>query len=143
MDGYTIKQVSERLHMPKDTLRYYDKLGLVCPKRSENGYRYYTGQDLLDLQYAEVMKFSGFTLAEIKQTFAYMRMRDACHLPELLQTMERKRHDLIRKQRLFHEMIAFISEVETAVAQKKEPAGVAEIDALVKGMFDEIRGQGQ
>ncbi|WP_297418946.1 MerR family transcriptional regulator [Clostridium sp.] len=62
MDTYSIQQVSDLLQIPKDALRYYDKLGLVCPNRSENRYRHYIEQDIIDLQYAEVMKFSGFTL---------------------------------------------------------------------------------
>ena len=48
---YSIQQVSELLRIPKDTLRYYDKLGLVSPSRGENRYRYYIEQDILDLQY--------------------------------------------------------------------------------------------
>lgn len=52
------QQASELLHMPKDTLRYYDKLGLVSPSRGENLYRCYTEQDILDLQYIETMKYA-------------------------------------------------------------------------------------
>lgn len=40
MKKYSIQQVSELLHMPKDTLRYYDKLELVSPSRGENRYRF-------------------------------------------------------------------------------------------------------
>ncbi|MFL0196291.1 MerR family transcriptional regulator [Clostridium sp. WILCCON 0269] len=42
MDTYSIHQVSNLSQMSKDILRYYDKLGLICPKCSENRYRYYT-----------------------------------------------------------------------------------------------------
>src|SRR5690625_3412814 len=40
--SFTIGEVSKILNIPIDTLRYYDKIGLVHPhKRGENNYRYY------------------------------------------------------------------------------------------------------
>ncbi|MED5020408.1 MerR family DNA-binding transcriptional regulator [Paenibacillus chibensis] len=39
---FTIGEVSKILDMPIDTLRYYDKIGLLPPgERDDNGYRYY------------------------------------------------------------------------------------------------------
>ncbi len=64
---WTIKQVSEQIGIPTDSLRYYDKLGIVSPKRAENGYRYYNQQDIEVLQYVTVMKYAHFSLAEIKE----------------------------------------------------------------------------
>ena len=73
MKEYSIQQVSEVLQMPKDTLRYYDKLKLVSPSRGENRYRYYTERDILDLQYIETFKYADFSLAEIRLFFSFMR----------------------------------------------------------------------
>lgn len=141
MNTYSIQQVSELLQMSKDTLRYYDKLGLVCPKRSENRYRYYTKQDIIYLQYAEVMKFSGFTLAEIGQIFQYKRARDINNFPELVRILNKKKLELIRKQKLFRSMLEFISEAETVIAQKKDPTDISKIDTLVKEIFEELRSK--
>lgn len=66
---YTIKQTSLKTNIPRDTLRYYDKIKLVCPQRQENGYRYYSEEDLLKLRYLSVMKYAHFSLDDIKQIF--------------------------------------------------------------------------
>lgn len=39
---YKIKKVSELSGVSVRTLHHYDKIGLLSPKKQENGYRYYT-----------------------------------------------------------------------------------------------------
>ncbi|MDL2254249.1 MerR family transcriptional regulator, partial [Ruminococcaceae bacterium OttesenSCG-928-I18] len=68
MKTYTVKQVSDMLKMPKDTIIYYDRLGIVSPVRGENGYRTYTDKDIRELKYVEVSKRNNFALQEIKQS---------------------------------------------------------------------------
>ena len=62
----TIKRISEITGIPADTLRYYDREGIVSPKRRENGYRYYDEADITILKYVVVMKYARFSLSEIK-----------------------------------------------------------------------------
>ena len=61
-----VKQMAEKTGFAIDSLRYYDKLGIVSPERGENGYRYYSERDYVLLQYVAVMKYANFTLSEIK-----------------------------------------------------------------------------
>lgn len=63
---WTIQQAAAKTGIPKDSLRYYDKMGILSPKRHQNGYRYYNDNDLAVLQSITVMKYAQFTLAEIK-----------------------------------------------------------------------------
>lgn len=63
---YTIQDIAKQLNLTKDTLRYYEKLGLVCPKRKVNGYRYYDEGDIEVLQYIGLMKYAKFTLKEMQ-----------------------------------------------------------------------------
>lgn len=63
MKSHSIRQTSELLLIPKDTLRYYDKLKLVSLSRDDYRYRSYTEQDILDLQYIETMQYADFILA--------------------------------------------------------------------------------
>ncbi len=62
----TIKDVSIELNISKDTLRYYDKIGLITPMREDNNYRYYTEENIVDLKYIKVMKYGVMTLHYIK-----------------------------------------------------------------------------
>ena len=45
-----IKEVEKMLQMNSQTIRYYDKLGFLNPKRDENGYRNYTMDDIKTLK---------------------------------------------------------------------------------------------
>jgi len=67
MEGYSIAQVSKKLNISKDALRYYDKEKLVTPTRGENKYRYYSQYDILNLMYLQVMRYADFSLDEIKR----------------------------------------------------------------------------
>lgn len=42
MKTYTIKEFEQITKISAFTLRYFDKIGLLCPNRGENGYRLYT-----------------------------------------------------------------------------------------------------
>ncbi|MCK4258009.1 MAG: MerR family transcriptional regulator [Halanaerobiales bacterium] len=49
-----------------DTLRYYDKIGLLTPNK-ENGQRKYCEEDLEKIKAITVLKKANFTLEEIKK----------------------------------------------------------------------------
>lgn len=42
----TIKEVEKCLDIPRATVRYYEKEGLIDPIREENGYRDYSEEDV-------------------------------------------------------------------------------------------------
>ena len=64
--SWTIRQTTETTGLSADTLRYYEKEGIIFPKRHENGYRYYDESDISALKNIVVMKYAHFTLAEMK-----------------------------------------------------------------------------
>ena len=64
--NWTIRQTTEATGLSADTLRYYEKEGIISPKRHENGYRYYDDSDISALKNIVVMKYAHFTLAEMK-----------------------------------------------------------------------------
>ncbi|GHU64586.1 transcriptional regulator [Clostridia bacterium] len=66
MDTYTIENTSVKLGLSKDTLRYYDRLGIVSPQRGENKYRYYSEADIVNLMFVRIMQYADFSLREIK-----------------------------------------------------------------------------
>ena len=65
-----IKAFSEKYNVPADTIRYYEKEGLLHPKRLENGYRYYDEDCANELKMLIVLKQLGFTLSEILELSA-------------------------------------------------------------------------
>ena len=63
---YNIGQVVKKLKINKETIRYYEKIGLLKDtKRDGNGYRIYTDDDIEILQFILMAKEYEFTLKEI------------------------------------------------------------------------------
>ena len=64
------KELEKRLGITKDTLRFYEKEGLVKPLRDENGYRHYSEEDVRIIEIIMFFRSIEFTIDEIKQLFA-------------------------------------------------------------------------
>ncbi len=65
---YSIRQLSELTGVSARTLRYYDQIGLLHPKRtSEAGYRYYGSKEVDLLQQILFYKERGFELSKISE----------------------------------------------------------------------------
>lgn len=62
-----IKEFSDRTGLTKDTIRYYEKFGLIArPRRNKNGYRDYDESMVIRVRMVSRAKELGFSLAEIK-----------------------------------------------------------------------------
>jgi MerR family transcriptional regulator, copper efflux regulator len=66
--GIQIGKVAERTGLSIDTIRFYQKIGLVKQAaRSEGGFRLFTDADVKDLAFIKKAQELGFSLTEIKQ----------------------------------------------------------------------------
>lgn len=61
-----IGELSARTGLSRDTLRFYEKRGLLRARRSENGYRDYPPEAVRWLAYVRQAQGLGFSLAEIE-----------------------------------------------------------------------------
>lgn len=62
-----IKAFAEKFGIRPDTIRYYEKEGLLEARRLDNGYRTYDEVCEKKLQFVLVLKQLGFTIKEIRQ----------------------------------------------------------------------------
>ncbi len=63
-----IGRLAEQAAVSTDTLRYYEKQGLLdAPARQANGYRRYDDADLARVRFVRSAQSLGFTLAEIRE----------------------------------------------------------------------------
>jgi DNA-binding transcriptional MerR regulator len=70
-DSYLIGQLAGLAGVGKDTIRYYEKIGLLPqPPRTASGYRVYGDRELRHLRFIRKAQFLGFTLAEIGRILA-------------------------------------------------------------------------
>ena len=65
-EKYSIGEVAQRLQVSTRTLRYYDQKELVKPTKADNGYRFYSENQVQQLQLIIYLKKLGFSLAKIK-----------------------------------------------------------------------------
>ncbi|OIK11608.1 MerR family transcriptional regulator [Bacillus sp. MUM 13] len=63
---YTITNLAREFKLTSRTIRYYEELGLLQPKRSSNGNRIYTNKEYALLRLILRGKRFGFSLEEIK-----------------------------------------------------------------------------
>jgi len=65
---YSIGQASKLCNVPANTLRFYDKIGLIHPdKLGENNYRFYSKETLMYIPVIKYYKQMGFSLEDIKK----------------------------------------------------------------------------
>jgi MerR family copper efflux transcriptional regulator len=77
MDTLGIGQLAKRGGVGIDTVRYYERNGLLTPRtRLASGYRRYGGIELARLRFIRRAQGLGFTLKEIKQLLALSAQRD-------------------------------------------------------------------
>ena len=61
-----IGELASATGLSRDTLRFYEKRGLLLPRRRDNGYRDYPPEAVQWLCYLRSAQALGFTLAEIE-----------------------------------------------------------------------------
>lgn len=118
---FTTGELSQLCKIPRKTLLYYDKLGLITPEVvDENGYRYYKRSQLFLLQLILTLRQLDVPIARIKN---YLAMRSPAAYGEL-----------------FHERIDFFTkEIARLEAMKAElQKEVTKLDRIANIQLDEI-----
>ncbi|GHF33997.1 Cu(I)-responsive transcriptional regulator [Seohaeicola zhoushanensis] len=77
-----IKEVSERSNLPAKTIRYYEEIGLIRPKRAENGYRAFRESDLHKLAFLGRARELGFSIEDCRTLMALYEdeTRESAHV---------------------------------------------------------------
>lgn len=91
---YHIKEAAQLSGVSVKTLHHYDKIGLLVPLKSENGYRTYSQEDLERLQVILYYKYLGFSLEKIAELLKEERTNLLPHLTRQLDYLTRERQHL-------------------------------------------------
>lgn len=70
-----IGEFAERTGISKDTIRYYEKIGLLHPEII-NKYREYNNNDVILIETIIKLKKTGFSLLEVKMLFDWSKNTD-------------------------------------------------------------------
>ena len=100
----TIKEVSEKYGISQDTLRYYERIGLIPPvPRTPGGIRDYQEKDLGWVEQAVCMRSAGVQIEALIEYVRLYQMGDSTieARRDLLQdaTMERLKYKISRYQK--------------------------------------------
>lgn len=113
MQALTVNGVIKASGLSRETLRYYEKMGLLNPqRRATNGYRVYAADDLERLEFIVKTKKAGFAIRKI---------RELLDLKKSVKVTCRLGRDMAREQiRHVDEKIVALKEVRTILADFAE-----------------------
>lgn len=99
-DGYSIGEAAKKLQISTRTLRYYDEKDLVRPAYTEeNGYRFYSEEQIRQIELILFLKELGFSLKQIKMLIQDEHGSQSLELLLKEQSQENQRKiDEIRKK---------------------------------------------
>lgn len=89
----TIGEAAKAVHMTAETLRHYDRIGLVQPSVKDpwTRYRYYSPQDLIRLHTVRALQQMDLPLEKIKEVLGYADLQQIVHfLAEAERTADKK-----------------------------------------------------
>ena len=104
---YHIQEFAALTGLSADTLRYYEKEGLLAPARDANGYRIYSERDAAWLAFILRLKETNMPLAQIKE-YARLRHLGDETVPERYQILQKHQAALERKRQELDAHWAFL-----------------------------------
>ncbi len=94
---YKIGEISDLYGIGTDSLRYYEEIGILKPKRDDNGYRMYNISDIRTLNILRDLRSIGFSMKEIKAHLAHFNLAGTLSLFEQeLEHIDKKMDELKR-----------------------------------------------
>ena len=118
-DSYTIHEIAELYNIGPDALRYYERLGLVRPRRAQNGYRIYDLNDIYRLTIIRDLRGLGFSMERIGE---YLQGLSVENTLQLLEEERRLIRERIRDLRAAERAIRARSAALTDYARMDEGA---------------------
>ena len=107
--GYTIKQTSELTGLPEDTIRYYEKIGLLPrAKRRANSHRIYNVDDVQTMKLILCLKKTGMSLDEMKPYLDMSREGNLAAAPEAFDRIREYRATVLEQIASLQTIVDFI-----------------------------------
>ena len=120
---FSIGEAAKAAHTTTETLRHYDRIGLVKPSRKDEwtNYRYYTEQDIVRLNTVRALQLMDLPLQEIKKVLEY---DDLEKIVEFLAQAEKKADDKIAALQYSKSKIQLAkADYEKKLQMRKNPNG--------------------
>lgn len=137
---FLIGDLARRSGFSIETLRYYDRWGVLRPRRRDarTGYRYYDESALRALAFIRRAKQAGFTLREIRRVLRAYRRGSACC--EVVPMLDRKIERVRSQLKGLEELLDVLLELRDYA--RRVPRAPADFEGLICPILerDRIRG---
>ena len=118
-----IGELSKKTNFKIETLRFYEKQGLLTPvSRTEAGYREYDAESLKQLRFIQKAKTVGFSLSEISELLTLRVEREQHSCGDVKQIAESKITQIDKKINELEQMRKALHKITDACCGGPEPA---------------------
>ena len=121
---FSVGEAAKIVHTTSETLRHYDRIGLVKPSKKDKytSYRYYTEQDIVRLNTVRALQLMDLPLREIKKILEY---DDLEKIVDFLMQAEKKTDEKIAALQYSKSKIQLAkSDYERKLQERKNPNGI-------------------
>ena len=122
-----IAEVSEKYDLTQDTLRYYERIGLIPPvRRNKSGIRDYSEDDCRRIEFVKCMRSAGLPIEALIEYFGLIQQGDAT-VEARKELLAEQRELLIARMKVMQESLnrlnyKIISYEQTVCLKEKELA---------------------
>lgn len=134
----TIGKVAERAQVTADSIRFYEREGLLRPvKKSESGYRLYTDEAIRRIGFIKHAQQCGFSLAEIRELLE-LRSTDSACCDDVYRVAVEKKLQLAKKIKALNAMsLALSGLIEICSHDRKSLDECPILGALEEGLQEQ------
>jgi DNA-binding transcriptional MerR regulator len=123
----TIEQASKETGLSADTLRYYERIGLITDiERATNGHRRYGDQDIVWIAFLKRLRTTGMPISQM-QRFAQLRREGDATIAQRREMLEQHRQNLQDQIQAIMDCIAVI-DAKIARHKRHEQAMIGETE---------------
>jgi MerR family transcriptional regulator, Zn(II)-responsive regulator of zntA len=132
MQGYLRGQAAAMAGINIETLRYYEKQGLIdVPVRSDAGYRLYSAAAIQRIAFIKNAKNCGFTLKEIKKALTRSATL-GISTTDFVAVIDRKVASIRKEIAEKEKTLSRLEELRTSLLAPTREAGVQEVMHILK-----------
>lgn len=114
---YTIREATQLTGVSQDTLRYYEKIGLLAPiRRSDSGHRRYTEIDLAWARFLTILRATGMPIRRML-TFVKLEREGDATIEERKALLEAHREDVAHQ---LEELERSLGAIDTKIAHYRD-----------------------
>lgn len=111
---YKISEIAKLYGIGADSLRYYEKIGVLRPRRAENGYRMYGLKDIYKLSILRDLRRLDFSVPQIRE---YLEQQSVGHTLTMLekerQLLHRQLQELKSREESLQKRIRSLTEAQS------------------------------